>query len=135
MAEIFLIDTNILIYYFNGTIPEGSKFQVHEVFTNSFNISVISKIEFLGWQEFVGDVYSKAVEFLNGANILFLQEDIVAEAINLRRQKRIKLGDAVIAATCKVKEHTLVTRNTKDFEKVEGLKLYNPFDLPELRSE
>ncbi len=41
----FLLDSNIIIYYFNGLTDDP---QVDELLVNSFNISVISKIEFLG---------------------------------------------------------------------------------------
>jgi len=37
------------------------------------------------------------------------------------------LGDALTAATALVHGLTLVTRNTGDFEWVEGLSLHNPF--------
>jgi predicted nucleic acid-binding protein len=35
--------------------------------------------------------------------------------------------DTVLAATCLVNDCTLVTRNTKDFERVYDLKILNPF--------
>jgi predicted nucleic acid-binding protein len=36
--------------------------------------------------------------------------------------------DAIVAATALVYQLTLMTRNEKDFKKVEGLSLYNPFE-------
>ena len=49
-------------------------------------------------------------------------------AIEPRRKVSIKLPDAVIAATALLHDLTLVTRNVKDFEKVDGLRIYNPFE-------
>jgi hypothetical protein len=45
------------------------------------------------------------------------------------------LPDAVIAATCLVNNFTLVTRNQKDFEGINGLKIYNPFETPPLPNQ
>jgi len=40
----------------------------------------------------------------------------------------MSLSDAIIAATALEHDLTLVTRNLKDFEWIEGLKLLNPVD-------
>jgi len=59
---IYLFDTNIVIYYFNGlTADQG----LHQTLAESFNISVITRIEFLGWSEFVSDprLYNQAQIF------------------------------------------------------------------------
>ncbi|MGB0561791.1 MAG: type II toxin-antitoxin system VapC family toxin [Spirulinaceae cyanobacterium] len=51
---------------------------------------------------------------------------VVEVAVQLRQQRRMTLGDALIAATALVHELTLVTRNVEDFRWVEGLTLMNP---------
>jgi len=48
--------------------------------------------------------------------------------IDLRRKYKIKLPDAVIAATALYYDLILVTRNEKDFEGIKGLEIYNPFE-------
>ena len=40
----------------------------------------------------------------------------------------MSLGDAVIAATALYHKQPLVTRNIKDFDRVEGLDIVNPFE-------
>lgn len=127
MGQRFLIDTNILVYYFDDQIPEQADQDVDAIFDQSFNISVISKIEFLGWQKYTEEEYKCAGEFLAGAQIFSLKETIVNRAIRLRRKKRMKLPGAVIAATCLINKLTLVTRNEKDFEGIAGLTKFNPF--------
>ena len=119
-----------LIYNFDNLIPEDSEQIVDDIFVDSFNISIISKIEFLGWHKFSVEQYEKAVNFLNGATIFSLAEATVDRTIRIKRQKRMKLPDGVIAATCLINDLTLVTRNTDDFKNIEDLKLYNPFQLP-----
>jgi predicted nucleic acid-binding protein len=127
MGTEFLIDTNILIYYFDGKMQPEVKQRTEDIFEESFKISVISKIEFLGWPDFSDQASTKANEFIANANILTLTEEIVNKTISIKRKKKIKLADAVIAATCLISNLTLVTRNEKDFEGIEGLTIYNPF--------
>ena len=127
MGPEFLIDTNILVYYFDDQIPTHAALTVDEIFSESFNISIITSIEFLGWHKYDERQYQKAVLFAKGANVISLTEEIANKAIDLRRRKQIKLPDAVIAATCLVNHFTLVTRNQDDFKGIEGLELYNPF--------
>ena len=47
--------------------------------------------------------------------------------ITLRQQKKMSLGDAIIAATALTHALPLVTRNVQDFRHIAGLKLINPF--------
>jgi predicted nucleic acid-binding protein len=127
MGPGFLIDTNILVYYYEGLIPANAVQELDKIFRQSFNISIISKIEFLGWPKYDEEQYQKAVLFIEGANVISLSEEIVTTAIRIRREKSIKLPDAVIAATCRVNNFTLVTRNQKDFSGIDRLKINNPF--------
>ena len=48
----------------------------------------------------------------------------------LRRQRRMKLGDAIIAATALEIGAKLVTRNVDDFKHIAGLELIDPFGQP-----
>jgi toxin FitB len=66
MEPRFLIDTNILIYYFNDHIPANTDKLVDNIFLSSFNISVISKLEFPGWKKFNAIQYRRAEDFLKG---------------------------------------------------------------------
>ena len=69
-------------------------------------------------------------EFVNTAIELPLDEAVTKQTILLRRSnKKLKLGDAIIAATSLTCDLILITNNTKDFENVQGLKLLNPYTL------
>ena len=127
MGQRFLIDTNILIYYLNGILPAQSEEKIDAIFDDSLNISVISKIEFLGWYGFSEKDYHKAELLVSASNILLLTDDVAEIAIQLRKQNNIKLADAIIAATALSHEMILVTRDEKDFMKIDSLKIYNPF--------
>ncbi|MFN8257268.1 MAG: type II toxin-antitoxin system VapC family toxin [Bacteroidales bacterium] len=89
---------------------------------DGFNISVIAKTEIFG--------YNKLETFLELANIFALDDEVISETIRMRRvYKKIKLGDAIIAAIALVNHLTLVTLNTKDFKNIMGLELMNPHSL------
>lgn len=65
--------------------------------------------------------------FFNNTTILPINQPIVLRAIALRQQRRMSLGDAIIAATALEHDLTLVTRNTNDFHPLVDLRLHNPF--------
>jgi predicted nucleic acid-binding protein len=123
---VYLVDTNILIYHFNNSIPESERPKIKEIFQEHFNISIITKIEFLGFKQHNEESFEKAKAFIKYATIFPLTDEIADKAINLRRASAVKLADAIIAATTKIHNFTLVTRNTEDFKNIEVLK-YNPF--------
>lgn len=56
-----------------------------------------------------------------------VSQTVIENAVTLRQQRKMSLGDAIIAATALEYRQTLVTRNVKDFEWVEGLKVVDPF--------
>jgi len=46
----------------------------------------------------------------------------------LKQQRKISLGDAIIAATALEHSLQLVTRNSKDFAWIDELRMLNPMD-------
>lgn len=127
MEQTYLIDTNIIIYYLNGTIPRNHYKKVSNIFRDSFHISTISKIEVLGWHRVPEQEHLRIKQFLDCANVIYLNGEIEEKTIELKQSIKMDVPDAIIAATALVYRLTLVTRNEKDFKKVQGLNLYNPF--------
>lgn len=127
MGANYLNDTNILIYYLKGDIPRRALKQIGFLSNEHFNISIITKMEFLGWRGFSDQLYSQATEFINRANVIGLTNEIAGITIDLCRHNTIKLPDAIIAATCIANDMILVTRNTSDFSAITQIKTFNPF--------
>jgi predicted nucleic acid-binding protein len=125
MGKRYLIDTNIIIDYTSNLLPEKAIDFVENLFENEFQISIISYIETLGFNE-TEDKLAQLEHFLSFATIIPLDDLVAKSTIKLRRQKKIKLPDAIIAATALSYSLVLVTRNSKDFEKVEGIEVINP---------
>jgi predicted nucleic acid-binding protein len=125
----YLVDTNILIYYLADEIPAESLLKIEKILSNSFNISVITKIELLGWNKHTNDGFQAAENFIDHANIISLSDEIAELAIEIKRKSNIKLPDSVIASTCIVNNLILTTRNQKDFKNLPDLNIYNPFEF------
>jgi predicted nucleic acid-binding protein len=122
MGKNFLIGTNTLIYAQMKKLPEKGLQFLSSVIDEEFNVSFITYIEFLGYKD-----APKATENLIGlANVLHINNTIIDICIGLRKQIRIKLPDAIIAATALAYNYTLVTNNEKDFENIKGLLMINP---------
>jgi len=122
-SKNYLIDTNIAIYYFGLLLTEEATSFIESLFRSNYYISVINRIELLGFEKIRPEQYNALEAFVNNATILDLDETVVVETIKIRQQYNTKLPDAIIAASCIANDCCLLTNNTKDFEKINGLKV------------
>lgn len=129
MGTNYLIDTNIVIYFLDGLLPSTSLPFIKSVFEGNYAISIITKIELLGWQFPDSSKMDITERFLDSSMISFLDNEVVEQTISLRRFYKIKLPDAIIAATAMTNDLTLLSRNDKDFAAISTLKYLNPFTL------
>ncbi|TAN45088.1 MAG: type II toxin-antitoxin system VapC family toxin [Nitrospirae bacterium] len=124
MESEYLLDTNILIYYTKGS--ESARHLIDDLtLRHTLNISILTKIEFLGWDKHTAEGYETCKELIEYATIYPLDKNVSDKAIELKRSSKIKLADAVIAATALVNDLKLVTKNIDDFAKIEGLEVVN----------
>jgi len=68
-------------------------------------------------------------DFINDATVIELEKTIKLKTAELRKSYKIKLPDAIIAATALIHNFTLITRNTKDFKNIDAFQMVNPFKL------
>jgi len=108
-------DTSLLINFFNGREPARKILQGQQIW-----ISVITEIELLSFPSLKKDDIKLLNSFLNECIILDLTKPIKQIAINLRRNKKLKLSDSIIAATSIHLDFPLVTMDS-DFNKVSKL--------------
>jgi len=92
-------------------------------------VSVISRIELLGWKGHTEKSFKGTKDVLERLTEYPLNNNIVEECILLRKKHRIKLPDAIIASTALYLNIPLVTRNTDDFDTIKELTLINPFGV------
>ncbi len=117
----YLIDTNIAIYYFGLLIEKESESFLEKILTNNYYISVINRIELLGNKKIEQKEQDALDAFIDNAFVINLDEEIILKTIAIRKKYPVKLPDAIIAATCLVNNCLLITNNTKDFDKIDGL--------------
>lgn len=122
-----MFDTNILIYHLNGVLSEEVGHMIGLRLVEKPLISIITRIEILGWPGQSPDALHKASILLDLFEEQPLSNAIAAECIRLRQHYRVKLPDAIIAATALHLHLPLMTRNTADFAPIEKLKIINPF--------
>ncbi len=92
------------------------------------NLSVISQIELLCWK--ADTVKEKRIkDFIADSTIYDNTPDVITHCVKIRRNKKAKTPDAIIAATALSHGFTLITNNEKDFKNIKGLKIINPFKV------
>ena len=123
MGKRYLIDSNVLIEFVGNLLPQEAHKLIVDIIDTDFNLSFINKIEVLG-HSLADDSW---INFVNQATVINVDDDIIEQAILVRKRHKIKLPDALIAATALVNDLVLLTRNTSDFKNIESLKLENPW--------
>jgi predicted nucleic acid-binding protein len=125
MGKRYLIDSNTLIEYTGKLLPPAGHDAVSTIINEEFNISFISKIEVLG-----NNLADDALQsFIRIAVLFEINNDIIEQTITLRKKFKIKVPDAIIAATALVYNLTLITRNVDDFKNIPDLDVLNPWDI------
>jgi predicted nucleic acid-binding protein len=128
MGTGYILDSNAVIGYLAGKIPAPGMAKVSDIVDATPHISVISQIEVL---RFIDTPQNEQVlaDFISAAVIHPLSDSVVNRTITLCRQSKIKLPDAIIAATALTENCVLVTRNIDDFKNIPDLELLNPWEL------
>ena len=93
---IFLLDSNLLIYHLSGSIEASEFIRKHAGF---IAISAVTRIEVLGFPFQTAEAERKATDLINALLTYQISPQIVESTISLRKQSRIKIPDALIAAT------------------------------------
>lgn len=129
MGQRHLLDSNAVIDYVENKLPTLSALALDRVLDNNLNISIIVRIEVLGFNGQV-DKMQEIRDFLDLATTFYVNDGIADKTIELRKtHPKLKLGDAIIAATALVQGFVVITRNTDDFKNIEGLEYLNPHEI------
>jgi len=69
------------------------------------------------------------VDFINHANVYALDDEAIDQTIKVRKTYKLKLPDAIITATAINNGLILISRNIKDFDRIPGFDVVNPFNI------
>ena len=127
MGPKYLMDTNAVIDFFNGSLPANGKKLISSI---EPAISVITQIELFCSNNINAVELAQLQKFIALVNRYSnIDADIVTNTINIRKLYKIKNPDAIIAATALTYSLALITRNTNDFKNIDELQLVNPWEL------
>ena len=109
MHKSFILDTNILIYFFEGNMAAGKLIEKIQ-----YNVSSITYIELLSDANI--QKRELIIDFLLGTTIIHTNPAICEFATNFRLNYKIKTPDAIIAATAKYLGFPLITADAQLFQ-------------------
>ena len=121
-GKTFILDTNVIIYL----SQEKMRLTDFSSKGDRLCISTISYMEALG-HPFNNKIEETIVKSLcDTCEVFNLTKQITDKTIEIRKQAKIKLPDAIIAASTLVNNAILVTANVKDFKMIDGISIINP---------
>jgi predicted nucleic acid-binding protein len=97
-----------------------------EIIDKESIISFISQIELLVWNPQNEDDLKIYQSFVSQSTIIGIEDIIIQETIRIRKLYKLKLPDALIAATALMSDMILVADNDKDFLLIPELKYIKP---------
>jgi predicted nucleic acid-binding protein len=105
-SPLMVLDTNIALYYLGGRLtgplPKGV-----------YHVSIITEMELLSYPQLSPAEEQQILNFLSELLIIGIDESIKNSAIALRKQHRLKLPDAIVAATALSLNALLLTNDLK----------------------
>lgn len=111
----FLLDTNILLYV------TGKRADIAALPEGEFCISFVTELEILSYPSLTAHEEKQLKLLLAEIPVIDLTPEIKDRAIKLRKQYRLKLPDALIAATALALQAVLIT-NDKAFEAIREIR-------------
>lgn len=126
MGTGYLMDTSAVIKYFTYAFPMEAIYFMDKAIDAKAIISFITEIELQVWSPSDETDIAIYKEFIGKSVILGISDKIIKKTIDIRKSYRLKVPDAIIAATAIVYDYILLADNDKDFLKVEGLNYLNP---------
>lgn len=110
-----LVDTNVWIDALSGKISSSSFLKL-TVKADWAGYSSITRLELFGYPDIKIEEEVKIAELLGSFIEIPVDSNIIDRAIIIRKNLRIKVPDAIIAASAIENESTLITHNVADFK-------------------
>ena len=120
---MYTLDTNAIIYYLDEdptVVPLLDPLLGQDI---AIFVSVVTELELLSHPGLTEEDMAEMQQLLTSVVIFPLESRLAQLAAALRRQYHLKPPDSVVAATALLTRTTLVTRNIRDFQGIDGLSL------------
>jgi predicted nucleic acid-binding protein len=115
---MLILDSNTIIYLSKELIKVDDIFNSNE----EYSVSIITYMEVLGYR-FDSDEEKVFIEKLfSYLTIIYIDETIANQVIELRQKNKIKLPDAIICATVLLNNAILITNDIR-LKNIDNLKL------------
>jgi len=117
-GEMTILDSNTIIYLSKELV------KIDDVFTDDdeYAVSIITYMEVLGY-EFTSQYEEDFIhKFFDILKIIYIDEHIASKVIEIKKQHKIKLPDAIICATSILNNATLYTNDIR-LKNIANLKL------------
>lgn len=111
------VDTNILLYFL-----DGDQEVIEMISDKELVISFINELELLSFPKISADSEETIKGLLKNCTIVDITQEIKDLTIEFRRKSKLKLPDAIVAATAFYLQLPLLTAD-KQFRKVEELEV------------
>ncbi len=122
----YVLDTNAVLYYLHKRNDVHERFSKVIEGSEPLGISIVTHIELFSYPS-LDEVSEKMIaQFIDPFILYELTPDVARATIALRKRARMKLPDAVIAATALVSNATLITHNISDFGHIDDLVILDP---------
>lgn len=122
----YVYDTNIFIYFLDDSPDVKEYFKERFFSSNKTFTSRITRIELLSYPNLTEKDEVIINDLFKVIELVPLSEELEELAIAFRKRHRLKIPDAVIAATAFQHSATLVTNNIKDFKNIPEIKIVIP---------
>jgi predicted nucleic acid-binding protein len=118
---VYTLDTNAIIYYLKDDSEAVTA--LREIFSEDspLYISAITEAELFGFPALSDQESEQIDSLLRTVAVIPVDSRIARTAGQIRRTYRVNIADSVIAATALFTGTTLLTRNTRDFRKIQNL--------------
>lgn len=103
---MIVLDTNIVIYLLQGRLSDP-------VFSDALCISIVSEIELLSKPDLDRANIDAIQDFVRAVEVIPVNNGVKDAAILLRREQRLRLPDAIIAATALTQHAELFTNDER----------------------
>ena len=126
MEKKILLDTNIFIDHLRGYAPAVAFFS--SLSDKEISFSAITESELLaGSINQSPEKREFLLQFLEQWRKISIDNPLACVAGDLSRVYNMEIPDAIIAASALQEGSILITKNLKDFQKIKGLKVIEPY--------